>query len=318
MLPVALVLLMSAASPGPSGGSARPAECAKADGSSGTNVWERAKAPELAQYCEKLASATAQLVGTEPVSPEVLTLVDSAIQLRPQRAPGHALRGRALVRLARYPEAVAAFEAAKKRDDRALDEPRALFAFAHALARTGRLSDALVAFRTLLPRAARLEAAERGAAYVEAGLLLLRGGPSQLDDAIAVLREARRQAQDAVHSAALLGLALALERAGEHEQARALLAEPSKLPKRLESALAEPRAREVLAVGEPGIEHLLVGALLEEADPARAVAAYRAGLEKSAAGAASAPRPGGQPAKGPWDEHTRKRIDALSGRKAPR
>jgi tetratricopeptide (TPR) repeat protein len=312
---------MAASSPAPSGGAARPAECAKADGSSGTNAWERAKAPELTQYCEKLASATAQLVGTEPVSPEVLTLVDAAIRLRPQRAPGHALRGRALARLARYPEAVAAFEEAKKRDDRALDEPRALFAFAHALARAGRRTEGLAAFRALLPRASRLEAAERGAAYVEAGLLLLRDGPTQLDDAIAVLREARRQAHDGVHAAALLGLALALERVGEHDQARALLVEPGKLPKRLESALAEPRAREVLAVGEPGIEHLLLGVLLEEADPARAATAYRTGLERSRVDAP--PRPasaggGAEPARGPWDEHTRKRIDALSGRKAPR
>lgn len=323
MLPLALVLVMSAGPPGllsASGGSPRPPECAKADGSSGTNVWERAKSPELARYCEKLASATAQLVGLEPVAPEVLTLVDSAIQLRPSRAAGYTLRGRALARLARHAEAVAAFEEAKKRDDRALDEPRALFAFAHALARTGRVTEGLAAFRTLLPRASRLDAAERGAAYAEAGLLLLRRGPSELDDALAVLREARRQSQEGVHAVALLALALALERSGEHDQARAFLVEASKAPRRLEIALAEPRSREVLAVAEPGAELLLVGVLLEDAEPARAVTAYRGALEKSAAGGASPSRPGApaESGKGLWDGHTRKRIEALSGRKAPR
>ena len=286
-------------------GSARPPECAKADGASGTNAWERAKSPELRAYCDKLASATSQLVGTGAVSPEVLTLAEEAAKARPEKAAPHVLRGRALARLGRHPEALAAFEEAKKRDERALEEPRALFTYAHGLARAGRHSEALPAYRSLLPRASQLDLHERAAAYVETGLLLLAQGPKDLDDALAVLRQARREAQESLQVLGVLALGLALERAGEPEQARALLAERgAKEPRKLEVALSDARVKEVLAAGpDPGEEHALRAVLYEDADPSRAAEGYRAYLEKSP--------------KKPWEAHAKKRIEALSGKRAP-
>lgn len=286
-------------------GSARPSECAKADGASGTNAWERAKSPELRAYCDKLASATSQLVGSGPVSLEVLALAEEAAKARPEKAAPHVLRGRALARLARHPEALAAFEEAKKRDEHALEEPRALFRWAHELARSGRHAEALPAYRSLLPRASQLDLNERAAAYVEAGLLLLAQGPKDLDDALAVLRQARREAQESLQVLGALALGLALERAGEHEQARALLAERgAKEPRKLEIALSDARVKEsLLAGGDPGEEHALRAVLYEDADPVRAVEGYRAYLEKSP--------------KKPWEAHARKRIEALSGKRAP-
>lgn len=285
-------------------GTARPQECAKADGSSGTNAWERAKSPELRGYCEKLASATSQLVGEGAVSSEVLVLAEEAAKLRPEKAAPHVLRGRALARLGRHAEALAAFEEAKKRDERALEEPRALYTYAHGLARAGRHADALPAYRALLPRASMLDLQERSAAYTEAGLLLLALGPSGIDDALAVLRQARREAHEALQVLGVLALGLALDRAGEHEQARALLAERgAKEPKKLEAALADPKVKEALAAGpDPAERDALVGVLYEDADPARAAEAYRAYLEKSP--------------KKPWDAHAKKRIEALAGKRA--
>ncbi len=284
-------------------GTARPTECAKADGASGTNAWERAKSPELRAYCDKLASATSQLVGSGAVSPEVLTLAEEAAKARPEKAAPHVLRGRALARLGRHQEALAAFEEAKKRDERALDEPRALFAWAHGSARAGRHQEALTAFRALLPRASQLDAQERAQAYVETGLLLLARGPRDLDDALSVLRQARREAQESLQIVGVLGLGLALDRAGEHEEARALLAERgSREPRRLEAALSDARVREVLAASsDPAEEHALRATLLEDAEPGRAIEAYRAYLDKS-------------PQK-PWEAHARKRIEALSGKR---
>ncbi len=308
-LATSLLLQVAAAAPAPpppAHGGARPAECAKADGGSGTNTWERAKSPELRAYCERLAAATSQLVGSGAVSLEVLALAEAAIKARPEKAPAYVLRGRALVRMGRHAEALAAFEEARRRDERALDEPRALFAWAHGNARAGHPVEALAAFRALLPRASRLDAEERGAAYVETGLLLLRGGPKDLDEAIAVLRAARHEAQESVQVVAVLALGLALDRWGEHEQARALVAEHAAKPKRSEVALADTRSREVLACADPGDELALRGVLLEVADPARALEAYRASLEKS-------------PQK-PWEAQTKRRIEALSAsgaKKAP-
>ncbi len=286
-------------------GTARPQECAKADGTSGTNAWERAKSPELRSYCDKLASATSQLVGTGAVSSEVLTLADEAAKARPEKAAPYVLRGRALARLGRHAEALAAFEEAKKRDERALEEPRALYTYAHGLARAGRHGEALPAYRALLPRASVLDLQERSAAYAETGLLLLALGPTGIDDALAVLRQARREAHEALQVLGVLALGLALDRAGEHEQARALLAERgSKEPKKLEIALSDARVKEALAAGpDPGELHALLGALYEDADSARAVEAYKAYLEKSP--------------KKPWEAHAKKRIEALAGKRGP-
>lgn len=305
---LALVVFLQLASAGSAGdahwGSARPPECAKADGASGTNTWERAKSPELRTYCDKLASATSQLVGTGPVSLDVLSLAEDAAKARPEKAAPHVLRGRALARLGRHAEALAEFEEAKKRDERALEEPRALFTWAHGLARAGRHAEAIPAYRSLLPRASQLDLHERAAAYVETGLLLLAQGPKDLDDALAVLRQARREAQESLQVLGVLALGLALERSGEHEQARALLAERgAKEPRKLETALSDARVKEALAAcPDPAEEHALRGVLYEDADPPRAMEAYRMYLEKSP--------------KKTWEAHARKRIEALGGRRA--
>lgn len=300
---LALAVLLQVSQP--AFGTARPAECAKADGTSGTNVWDRARAPELRVYCEKLAAATSLLVGTGPVSTEVLALVDEAARARPERASPHVLRGRALARLGRHAEALAAFEQAKKRDERAIEEPRALATYAHGLARAGRHAEAVRAYRALLPRASQLDVHERGQAYVSAGLLLLAEGTGSADDALAVLRQARREAQESLQVVAAVALGLALDRVGEAEQARSLVAERfGRDPRRHEVAFSDARAREVLGVlPDPAEEHALRAMLFAEADAPRAAALFREYAEKST--------------KKTWEAHARKRADSLSAVRKP-
>ncbi len=300
MLPT--LLLLGQLSGAPSWSSSRPPECSKADGSLGTNVWDRAKAPEIRVYCDLLASATSRLVGAGPLSADVLALAEEATRAMPGRAAPWVLRGRALSRMGRHPEALTALEEARKLDERALDEPNALLAWARANARAGRSQVAEAAYRALLPRASQLASADRGPAYLEAGLLLVGRGKESMDDALAILRQARREAQDSVQAASVVALALALDRDGEHEQARALIADRAAGDvRRLEAALTHVRVREALAGSpDPAEEFALRGMLLEDVAPGRAAEAYRGYLEKSKSRR--------------WEAHARARAEALSGR----
>src|SRR5262249_32983122 len=135
------------------------------------------------------------------------------------------LKGRALLRLGRPEEALAALGEAKRRDERALDNPIALLAWARANARTGHLAEAAEAYRAALPRTSSLTSQERSAASFEAGMTVMAQGMAGIDDAIAMFRQARRDAQDSMQGAALTALALALDRVGQRDEARAILAE---------------------------------------------------------------------------------------------
>ena len=128
-------------------GTARPLECGLADGFKAANPWERAKEPNLRRYCDLLASGTAKLVGagSAVLVKEVPGIADEADKLLPGRASPSVLKGRAYLRMNQPAEALKALEDAKKRDDRALDDPVALLAWARANAKTGRLAEAAAA-----------------------------------------------------------------------------------------------------------------------------------------------------------------------------
>jgi tetratricopeptide (TPR) repeat protein len=280
-------------------GAARPSECGGADGLRARSLWERAKEPELRKYCDLLARGTGHLVGSASLLSEVITIADEADKVLPGRAAPSVLRGRALLRLGRPAEAVAALKEAKARDDRALDDAVALLAWARANARTGNRDDAAAAYRAALPRIASLSSAERGGASLEAGLIVMAQGPKAIDDAVAMLRQARRDAQDALQVVAVVGLALALDRAGQRDEAKAMLAERALGDSR--SVFSDPHV--VSALGDAGVA--------EEADAlaATALEAFDASLARDAwkrylAGA------GG---KGPWADHARQHESGSSG-----
>lgn len=221
---------------------ARPPECGTSEDLRGTNVWERAKHPELRRYCDLLASGASKLAAGATLAREVVGIADEADRLMPGHGAPLTLRGRALAHLGRFPEAYAAFAEARKRDARAVDAPAALYAFARSASRSGHEDEARDAFRALLPRTAGLLGYERGPAYVEAAVLAMARGPAGLDEAIAIFRQARREAVDTMQALATLGLTLALARSGATEESRATLDDRARALAR--SLTSDARARD--------------------------------------------------------------------------
>src|SRR5205085_4188859 len=103
--------------------------------------------------------------------------------------------------------------------------PVALLAWARANARTGHLDEAAQAYRAALPRTSALGASERAGACFEAGMIVMAQGQKGVDDAVAMFRQARRDAQDAMQVASVVALALALDRSAQKDEAKAVLAE---------------------------------------------------------------------------------------------
>jgi tetratricopeptide (TPR) repeat protein len=298
----ALVLSLAQAAPSPPAyGAARPAECGIAEGLRSTNGWERAKEPQLRAYCELLARGTAHLVASPGLVKEVIDLAAQADKLLPGRAAPKVLEGRALLRLGRASDALAALAEAKKRDDRALDDPVALLAWARANARTGHAAEAAQAYRAALPRTSALSTAERTAASFEAGMVVMAQGGKGIDDAIAMFRQARRDAQDSMQVASVVALALALDRAGLHDESKAVLAERVRADAR--GVLSDARVTDALADAGLAWEiDALLGTALEPVDPAAAQAAWRRYVE-------------GQGGKGAWADHARAREAPHGGAK---
>lgn len=279
---------------------ARPAPCQTLDGDRGGNAWERAKDPALRPFCDRIASATSKLVGRGALVAEVLPLADDAERRMPGQAITEMLRGRALLRLGKPEAARAALEEARRRDVRAFDDPAVLVAWARANAQTGKREIAAAAYRSALPRASLLSPEERASVAFEGGMTLMALGPSSLDDAIAVLRQARRETDDALAVPSLTALALALDRAGMDGEARALLAD------RLQGAnlarLRDGALSEALAACGLGAEvDALAAMALEGRDPSAAKEAWKR----------AEARAGEHPA---WIAHAR---DKLTGKGRP-
>ena len=263
----------------------RPAECGTDGNLRGTNIWERAKHPELRHYCDLLATGASKLVSPATAG-EALREADEADGVMPGHAAPLVLKGRALAKLGRFADAYAAFAEARRRDARSLDDSEALLAFARSCARSNHEAEAVTAFRALLPRADGLSSSERAGAYVEAAMHTMNvagsaaGGTAQettrsgsLDDAIAMLRQARREATDALQPVATLALALALDRSGDHDEARAVLDDRAR-------AAARNIARDATLqslLGPLGFESQALAAIgLESTDPAASHAAWQA------------------------------------------
>ena len=280
-------------------GAARPAECGMQEGFKAANKWERAKEPNLQGYCTLLASGTAKLVNAGALAKEVPAIADEADKLLPGRAAPSVLKGRALLRLGKPTEALKALEEARTRDERALDDPVALLAWARANARTGHLDEAAQAYRAALPRTSALSTPERSAASFEAGMIVMSQGPKVVDDAVAMLRQARREAQDAMQLAAVVGLALALDRAGQKDEAKAVLAE--RVCADAKPVLKDARVLEALAdAGVAQEADALLATALEPSDPPGAREAWKRYLE-------------GAGGRGPWADHARAHEGASGG-----
>ena len=133
-------------------------------------------------------------------------------------------------------------------------------------------------------------------------MIVMAQGSKGVDDAVAMLRQARREAQDAMQMASVVGLALALDRAGQREEAKAVLAE--RVRSDAKPILADPRSLDALA--DAGVEHekdALLATALEITDSGAAREVWRRYIEG----------PGG---KGPWADHARAHEAAAPGSRA--
>ena len=274
------------------------------EGFRAANKWERAKEPNLQSYCALLASGTAKLVNAGALARDVPAIADEADKLLPGRAAPSVLKGRALLRLGKSAEALAVLKEARTRDDRALDDPVALLAWARANARTAHLDEAAQAYRAALPRTSALAAAERSAASFEAGMIVMAQGPKAIDDAVAMLRQARREAQDSMQTASVVALALALDRSGQKEEAKAVLAE--RVRSDAKPVLADPRVADALSDAGVAYESdALLATALEHTDPPAARDVWHRYLE-------------GPGARSPWAEHARTHESASHERARPK
>lgn len=276
--------------------SVRPRECAP-DGSQGKrqSLWERAREPNLRRYCDLLARGFG-LLGVSPKEARALAI--EASELAPHYAAPLVLLGRAEIALRVHDGALVAFEKARAMDDRSLEEPGAMQAFAVALFHAGRSEEALATYRALLPRVGLLDGADKRVRVLleAAELSSARGAP--LDEVVAILLRARREPIREAKPRVLTMLALALDRRGESDRAETLLAEVDRA--------GGPVAVSAFASDALGTkENEAALALAEEAgDPSGALRrweAYLASLSEAS----------------PHREHARRRIERLrNGRRS--
>lgn len=232
-----------------------------------STLWAGAKQPSLKEHCLELQQGIRRFRNGEFL--QAVAQADRAELLSPGLAGPHVVRGEALARWGKYKEAYEAFEKARTLHARALDDAEALDDLGFVQVRLGKLDEARKTYRALLPRVAgplglcavggECEAA--GAAYLTAGMLALEQGKPGIDEAVAVLREARSKspASSSVRRVGTLALALALDRRGDTTQARELTSELSKtagipgdLPTELSSRF--PAMEEGLALRAIGLE----------------------------------------------------------------
>ena len=280
----------------------RPAECAE-PGGRGTNVWERAKAPALRRYCDPRGETRRR---SSRGRPRRWRRRRSTRRPRPTRccpaAPAPlVLEGRALAALGRLDRGDEGHAGRSRERDRAASTTRSRCVRGRACSRArAGTDDAAEAYRTL--PAAQLGAVGSGAIVGGDG-----GGPGR--DGARPGRSGRRgggaarglrEAQEET-PLGVLALALVLDRRGDVDEARALLA----------SARARRRAGGARRAAREG--------------RARRRSRRSDGHPRHGPGGRRTPRRLGRRgrsycragARGPWAAHARAHVAALGSRRAP-
>jgi len=298
--------------------SGRPRECASGSRralSQGPSVWERARVPTLQKYCDMLSRARAQLSSNPELSRAAAAEADKAL---PGKAAPKVALARAALALGDLETAAKQFLAAKAIDPRSVEDPQSMHDLARVLRKTGKRDDALTVYRALVPRVDLLSSTERRVSvFLEAAHASMAahaaestgGGadkpavkagdakatdankPSPLDEAIAYLREAKQRPPTQLANDVALSLVLALDRAGERDQADAALADAHRSGARVRQS-----SLDYLSSND---EKLALEALvLEGSDRAAAMKSWEAYLATPAG-------------KGPWAAAAHARLDAL-------
>lgn len=323
MNPAALLLALSLASPAPVAGaqtslsaaaaaSGRPKECSSGSKralSQGPSVWERARVPTLQKYCDMLSRARAQLASNPELSKAAAQEADKAL---PGKAAPKVALARAALALGDLETAAKQFLAAKAIDPRSVEDPSTMHDLCRVLRKTGKKAEALTVYRALVPRvdllstttrrvSVLLEAAHASmAASADEGDKDKADKPaksdsamkaSPLDEAIAYLREAKQRPPTLLSNDVALSLVLALDRAGERDQADAALADAHR-------AGARVRQSSLDYLSSPDDKLALEALVQEGSDRAAAMKAWEAYLAT----------PSG---KGPYAVAARARLDSL-------
>jgi len=286
--------------------SARPVEC-RPSAREGAAFWLRARSPELGRYCDLLGRGYSRL-GSDPKG--ALEAARAAERVWPGRSATSLLGGRAQLELGDAEGAWREFEQAESRDPRALVDPAALRDVGLAALATGRRDRARGAFRKLVPRASLLESqAERQRVYLEAAMLAMGDGSDGLGEAIGLLTTARREPAPPGFSRLLVAaLALALDRRGQVERARTLVAEvegPEAFERWVRAAgRPRPAHPDLRLVLPPGELEALRAIAAERTEPERALEEWRASIAQAPAA--------------PWVAHARAKVAALSAKSGAR
>jgi tetratricopeptide (TPR) repeat protein len=188
----------------------------------GSNAWDAARDVRLQRYCELLARGLSQL-SSQPA--EARARAEQADRELPGRAAPWVLRARASMILHQPAQAASEFSRARALDPRSVDDPQTTRALARALWATGQISEALLAYRTLVPQLSAFASDERAEALLEAAEVAQQVGPAVSSEAVAWLREAHRSAPRGLTRRVAAVLALALDRAGAHDEAVAVSSE---------------------------------------------------------------------------------------------
>jgi tetratricopeptide (TPR) repeat protein len=295
--------------------SGRPKECMSGSRralAKGPSIWESAREPSLALYCDRMARAQTELAAQPDAAKKAAIEAEQAL---PGRAAPQVVLARAELALGGLEAAAKAFERAREIEPRSVEEPGTMHDLARVLARTGKRDEALAVYRALVPRVDLLGTPDRRVSVlIEAAHLSMaaeaagtatppsdvgkKGARAQLDEAAAYLREARQRPATQLAGDVLLSLALVLDRAGVREQADAALAEAQRSgdADRFRSATRKPRAPDYLAAPEDAVA--LAALAAEGSDRIEAQKSWEAFL----AG------PGG---KGAWAVAAKARLDAV-------
>jgi hypothetical protein len=234
--------------------SGRPRECAAPSRRAArkVTVWEVARAPSLARYCDLLARAQAQLASAPEQAKATALEADAAVG---GRAAPAVVMARAALALGDAQEAARSFATARARDARSVEEPNALYDLARTLRATGKLDEALQSYRALVPRLDLLSTTERKvgalleAAHVAMAAPAAAGAaPARAEEAAAWLREARQRPMTALAGDVALSLALALDRSGDRLQADAALVAAAQIGARVTGKAYLATADDALAL----------------------------------------------------------------------
>jgi tetratricopeptide (TPR) repeat protein len=270
--------------------------------------------------CRELARAAVRLAN-DPAG--ALELARAARSFEPNERAAKLVEGRALFRLGRVTEAWALLAPFAEEKAAPLDDALALFDVARAALAAGALGEAERAYRLLVPRAGLLGSrqAER-TAVIEAASLALARGPDGLDEALGYLETARAIPLAGDHDLVLALTALALDRAGRSEQARAA-AHEAEGPWDLEAELSQAERTRVAEAalnpaGELTPSPAHVGPsriMLVDGELHAAIAELAAGRDESLRRAHLRSFLASSAGRGPWAEQARRALGkAAKGR----